>query len=87
VVTHSGMRSIVRELGSVFFPRIRVGIGPLPPALDATDFVLSSFFDEEKSLLEKGLSKAQNALDLILDEEIESAMNLYNQRTPSDPES
>jgi PTH1 family peptidyl-tRNA hydrolase len=85
--THKGMRSIVRELGSVFFPRIRVGIGPLPPALDATDFVLSSFFDEEKSLLEKGLSKAQNALDLILDEEIESAMNLYNQRTPSDPKS
>jgi PTH1 family peptidyl-tRNA hydrolase len=84
--THKGMSSIVHELGSVFFPRIRVGIGPLPSGLDATDFVLSSFLDEEKLLLKQGLSKAHNALGLILDEKIESAMNLYNQRTQSGPE-
>jgi len=82
--THKGMSSIVHELGSVNFPRIRVGIGPLPPDMDATDFVLSTFLDEEKPLLKQGLSKAQNALSLILDEKIESAMNLYNQRTQSD---
>jgi PTH1 family peptidyl-tRNA hydrolase len=84
--THKGMSSIVHELNSVFFPRIRVGIGPLPLDEDATDFVLSSFLDEEKLLLKQGLSKAQNALGLILDEKIESAMNLYNQRTQSGPE-
>jgi PTH1 family peptidyl-tRNA hydrolase len=83
--THKGMSSVVHELGSVFFPRIRVGIGPLPSGLDATDFVLSSFLDEEKPLLKQGLSKARNALDLILDGKIESAMNQYNQRKQSDP--
>lgn len=82
--THRGMISIIQELGRTVFPRIRVGIGPLPPGVDATDFVLSSFLDEEKPRLEQGLSKAQKALDLILDEQIESAMNLYNQRAPSD---
>jgi PTH1 family peptidyl-tRNA hydrolase len=84
--THKGMSSILHALDSVFFPRIRVGIGPLPSDVDATDFVLSSFLDEEKLILKQGLSKAQNALGLILDEKIESAMNLYNQRTQSGPE-
>jgi PTH1 family peptidyl-tRNA hydrolase len=82
--THKGMSSIVHELGTVDFPRIRIGIGPLPLDVDATDFVLSTFAGREKPLLKEGLSKAQDALDLILDKKIESAMNLYNQRTPSD---
>jgi PTH1 family peptidyl-tRNA hydrolase len=84
--THKGMRSVIHELNSMSFPRIRVGIGPLPSVVDATDFVLSLFLDEEKPLLKLGLSKARNALDLILDEKIDSAMNLYNQRTQSGPE-
>jgi PTH1 family peptidyl-tRNA hydrolase len=85
--THKGMSSIIHELGSMNFPRIRVGIGPLPPGFDVTDFVLSSFLAEEKPLLKQGLSKAQNALGLILDGKIESAMNRYNYRTQSGPES
>jgi PTH1 family peptidyl-tRNA hydrolase len=84
--THKGMSSIVQALDSVLFPRIRIGIGPLPPDMDATDFVLSSFFDEEKPFLEQGLSRARKALDLILEGRIEVAMNLYNQRTQSDQE-
>jgi PTH1 family peptidyl-tRNA hydrolase len=81
--SHKGMISVIHELGSVHFPRIRVGIGPLPEDVDATDFVLSTFADEEKPLLKQGLSKARDALDLILDRKIESAMNLYNQRAQS----
>lgn len=80
--THKGMTSIVDELKSGLFPRIRVGIGPLPLGENATDFVLSPFWDEEKPLLKQGMNRAQRALDLILDGQIESAMNLFNQRTP-----
>jgi PTH1 family peptidyl-tRNA hydrolase len=79
--THKGMRSIIGELGKVCFPRIRVGIGPLPSDVDATDFVLSSFSEEEKPLIKQGLDKARDALDLILADKMEYAMNLYNQRT------
>ena len=83
--THKGMSSIVHELGTVEFPRIRIGIGPLPLDVDATDFVLSTFMEKEKPLLKEGLNKAKDALGLILDEKIESAMNQYNQRTQSEP--
>ena len=41
--THNGMASIVQEIDSTEFPRIRIGIGPLPPGVDATDFVLADF--------------------------------------------
>jgi PTH1 family peptidyl-tRNA hydrolase len=85
--THKGMVSIIGELGEECFPRIRVGIGPLPAGIDATDFVLSSFLEEEKPLLKQALDKARNALALILDGNIESAMNLHNQRTQPGPES
>jgi PTH1 family peptidyl-tRNA hydrolase len=84
--THKGMISVVHELNTVHFPRIRVGIGPLPAGVDATDFVLSPFSDEEKPLLDQGLKKAQNALNLILEEKIASAMNLFNKRALSGPE-
>ena len=85
--THRGMTSIVGEMGNVCFPRIRVGIGPLPSGVEATDFVLSSFLDGELPLLEQGLAKARNALGLILDDKIDLAMNLHNQRLQSGPES
>ncbi len=84
--THKGMSSIVSELGRLSFPRIRVGIGPLPPSIDASDFVLSSFADEDKPLLKRGLAKAQDALGLILEDKIESAMNIHNQRTQPEPD-
>jgi PTH1 family peptidyl-tRNA hydrolase len=78
--THKGMHSIVEELGTNKFPRIRIGIGPEVPVEDATEFVLSSFERAEQSHLEEGLRKAQEALEMMLDGEIEKAMNVYNQR-------
>ena len=76
--SHQGMRSITGVLGSTCFPRIRVGIGPLPENRDAADFVLSPFLDEEWPLLERSLDQAQSALHLILADGIEKAMNRYN---------
>ncbi len=81
--SHKGMISIVREINSTQFPRIRIGIGPLSPGVKATDYVLSPFEREEKPILIESLRRAQMALELILDGEIEKAMNLYNQRTKS----
>ena len=78
--THQGMDSIIREIQTIAFPRIRIGIGPLPPDWDAAEFVLSPFEEGEKPLLEKSLKKAQEALELILAGEIEKAMNSYNQK-------
>ncbi len=79
--THNGMISIVQEIKSTQFPRIRIGIGPLPPGVEATSFVLSRFKRDEKKDLEHSLDMAEEALDLILDLNIEEAMNRYNRTT------
>jgi len=76
--THKGMQSIVQETGSTRFPRIRIGIGPLPPGRDAADFVLSPFTRSEKALLAEALDKAREALLLVLDGRIDQAMTAFN---------
>ena len=76
--THKGLQSIFRETGSTRFPRIRIGIGPLPDGRDAADFVLSPFSRTEKSELAAALDNAREALLMILTGDIERAMNSYN---------
>lgn len=78
--THKGMGSVVREIETTKFSRMRLGIGPLPPGEDAVDYVLSAFEKREIPLLVEGLKKAQEALELILTGSVEEAMNTYNQR-------
>ena len=76
--THKGMASVIQEIKTTRFPRIRLGIGPLPPEQDATEYVLSIFPRTEKLLLEKSLTQAQEALEMILAGEVERAMNCFN---------
>lgn len=78
--THKGMMSIVEEIATEDFLRIRIGIGPLSADRDAVDYVLSRFVKSEEPLLEEGLKKAQEAIQLILAGEADKAMNIYNQR-------
>ncbi len=78
--THKGMNSIIQEIQTTEYPRIRVGIGPLEPDEDAVNYVLSPFDKSEEPLLEEGLKKAQEALEMILSGNVEEAMNMYNKR-------
>lgn len=78
--SHKGMISIIQEIRTEQFPRIRMGIGPLAEDREASEFVLSPFRKEEQSLLEENLAKAWNALEMILAGEIDKAMNTYNQK-------
>lgn len=76
---HNGMKSIILHLNSDNFPRIRVGVGKKPhPDYDLADWVLSRFTKEEWELLEPALSNAAKAAELIVQEKINEAMNLYN---------
>ena len=45
------MRSIIAEIKTKDFPRLRVGVGPIPPRWDVSDFVLSNFISEEQDHL------------------------------------
>lgn len=84
--THRGMMSIIQELNDSKFPRIRIGIGPLPPDTEATDYVLTPVGEEQFPLFEKGLARAEEALHYILRGETETAMNIFNQRVRAQPD-
>jgi PTH1 family peptidyl-tRNA hydrolase len=81
--THQGMRSIVRETGSLGFPRLRVGIGPAGGRGDAARFVLSPFSKGELPALEEALAAAEEAAELIFAGRIDEAMNRFNRRGTS----
>jgi PTH1 family peptidyl-tRNA hydrolase len=76
---HNGLRSLLQELGSGQFIRIRVGIGR-PLQGDAADYVLSTFNRDEMGHLPRLLDGVVDLLELLLTEGIPKAMSLYNNR-------
>ena len=76
---HNGIKSIISCLGSEEFPRIKIGVGKKPhPDYDLKDWVLSDFSADEKKALEPALEHAAEAVRLLVQGEIDKAMNLYN---------
>ncbi len=74
-----GLRSVIAELGSDAFPRIRVGVGQKPrPDYDMVDWVLGKIPENERPAFDEALEKACEAALLVVDGELERAMNLYN---------
>ncbi len=76
---HNGIKSIIYHLNSDQFPRIKLGCGKKPhPDYDLIDWVISEFKKDELKALEPALENACKALELMLDNQIDKAMNLYN---------
>ena len=80
--THNGMRSVVYQLQSDRFPRIRIGIGGSGKR-QLADFVTGGFSKEEVPVLEEAVTKAVCALECILGDGIDKAMNQYNTKKKS----
>lgn len=76
---HNGLRSLMQEMGSGEFIRIRIGIGR-PPRGDAADYVLSTFSREEQLLLPRLLDGVVDLLEVLLKEGTLKAMTLFNNR-------
>ncbi len=76
--THNGAKSVVHELASEDFPRIRVGIGRPTEEYDAIDYVIGKIDDQTYQELETGIEKATQAIPIYIQYGIEKAMNLYN---------
>lgn len=77
---HNGIKNIIAHLGTQIFPRIKMGVGEKPKEFDLADYVLSRFSKEERAQMEEGYEKAANAVEMILQGEIEAAMNEYNRK-------
>jgi len=76
--THKGLKSVISEISSSEFIRIRIGIGKSEG--DRINYVLSPFTPDELILLEKAFEKAEKALTLIINGKIDEAMNRFNRR-------
>ena len=76
---HNGIKSIIAELGSQDFPRIKIGVGAKAhPEQDLADWVLSSFSKEESKLLQTALERGADAALTIIDKGVPAAANSYN---------
>ena len=76
---HNGIKSIIAQLGTEEFPRIRVGVGAKPnPQYDLADWVLSKFSEEDMTALQPALEHAADAAVKIVGGDMNTAMNLYS---------
>jgi PTH1 family peptidyl-tRNA hydrolase len=76
---HNGLKSLIADLGSQQFPRLRLGVGPLPDGWDSADFVLGRFASSERPALEKMIERAADCAECWLDLGAQKAMNQFNQ--------
>lgn len=76
---HNGLKSIIAHLGSENFTRIKIGVGKKPSAdYDLANWVLGRFPKELESDLKSALQNTASSIELIVNGEIDKAMNLYN---------
>lgn len=76
---HNGIKSIIQELGSQEFPRVKIGVGAKPhPDFDLADWVLSAFSASEEKALAVSLENGAKAVLTILDDGVSAAANAYN---------
>jgi len=76
---HNGIKSIIQEVGSQDFPRVKIGVGAKPdPEYDLADWVLSSFSSLEEKALGPALERAADAALCIVGHGVSQAANRYN---------
>jgi PTH1 family peptidyl-tRNA hydrolase len=74
----NGMKSIIAHFGTEEVPRLRLGIGPQPERMDSADFVLSRFKSAEEEGLNASLDRAADAIRVVAESGIDTAMNKFN---------
>ena len=80
---HNGIKSIIAELGSQDFPRVKIGVGGKQnPEQDLADHVLSGFSSLEEKALVSALDRAADAALCIIEKGVPEAANRYNGSTP-----
>lgn len=76
---HNGLKNIIQHLGTDQFPRVRVGVGQKPhPDYDLADWVLGKFQGADKKVMDEAVKRAADAVECILKEGADRAMNRFN---------
>ena len=77
---HNGIKNIIAHLGTNVFQRIKVGVGEKPKEYDLADYVLGHFSKAETEGMEEGYKHVIEAVELILQGDIDLAMNRFNKK-------
>ena len=75
---HNGIKSIITHTGTQNFMRIKVGVGEKPQGWDLADHVLGRFSSEDRKKVDEAIKDAISAAVLMMQGDIDQAMNLYN---------
>lgn len=76
---HNGLKDIIEKCGGDNFPRIKIGVGaPTHPDYDMADWVLSGFSGKDKDLIAEATKTAASAIETIISQGVDKAMNMYN---------
>lgn len=77
---HNGLKDIIQKLGTQNFVRIKIGVGAKPQGWDLADHVLSRFTDSERKLVDEAIREAADAVEKIIAQGPDAAMNEYNRK-------
>ena len=76
---HNGLKSIIQHLGTDQFPRLKVGVGGKPhPDYDMANWVLGKLQGEDKKAMDEAACRAAQAVECLLSQGMDKAMNQYN---------
>ncbi len=75
---HNGIKNIISHLGTQEFARVKVGVGSKPEGGDLARHVLSRFSRKEEKIISESLDTAAEAVEMIVGQGIDKAMNRYN---------
>ena len=77
---HNGLKNIILHLGHDEFQRVKMGVGEKPKGYDLADYVLGHFSKEEREIMGESAGRAAKAIEVMLTEGADAAMNLYNKK-------
>ncbi len=81
---HNGLKSIIGHLGHDVFQRVKMGVGEKPKGFDLADWVLGHYNAADRKSMDEAVKRAVQAIELMLTEGPDVAMNRYNRK--SEPE-
>lgn len=77
---HNGLKSLIEQLGSDEFSRLRIGVGRGDRRRDLADHVLATFDRDERPVIEDAIARAADAVELFVREDIGPVMNRFNRK-------
>jgi len=80
---HNGLKSVIASLGTLAFPRMRIGVGRGDDRRDLADHVLARFESTERDVIAEAIERAADAAELFVTDGPAVAMNRYNRKQES----